>query len=220
MRAGEGEDNAVVFDYGRSHSLSGGHPGDNTINRFGLNSPSDAGATDAIHLAQSNMVQDFLLPYLKDDSICGQESGHIDVTAHQFVGCACDSIWCNWATYLKPLGAQQQLHRDWLFSADGIHVFGERKLIGHLLRSTTSTSPDVQCPGNNGLCLITDPVTGITDSVTELDSSAKNWYDETPSRRLERPADCRGHPSRRALRLLSPHGKRIRSAATGVACMA
>ena len=75
------------------------------------------------------------------------------------------------------LGMQQQLHSDWLFSADGLHVFGERELIGHLLRSTTSASPDVQCPGNNGLCLITDPLTGITDSITELDSSAKSWYD-------------------------------------------
>ncbi len=75
------------------------------------------------------------------------------------------------------LGVQQQLHTDWLFSADGLHVFGDRELIGHLLRSTTSTSPNVQCPGNNGLCTITDPLTGITDSVTELDSSAKSWYD-------------------------------------------
>ncbi len=74
-------------------------------------------------------------------------------------------------------GAQQQLHDDWLLSADGLHVFGERELIGQLLRSTNSTSPYVQCPGNNQLCLITDPVTGITDSVTELDSSAKSWYD-------------------------------------------
>ncbi len=75
------------------------------------------------------------------------------------------------------IGAQQQLHADWLVSADGLHVFGERELIGHLLRSTTSTSPYVQCPGNNQLCLLSDPLTGITDSVTELDSSAKSWYD-------------------------------------------
>ena len=75
------------------------------------------------------------------------------------------------------LGVQQQLHSDWLFSVDGLHVFGERELIGHLLRSTDSTSPYVQCPGNNGLCLITDPLTGITDSITQLDSAAKSWYD-------------------------------------------
>jgi hypothetical protein len=75
------------------------------------------------------------------------------------------------------LGVQQQLHGNWLFSADGLHVFGERELIGSLLRSTTSTSPNIRCPGNNQLCLITDPLSGITDSVTILDSSAKSWYD-------------------------------------------
>ena len=75
------------------------------------------------------------------------------------------------------LGLQQQLGGNWMITADGLHVFGERLIIGHLLRNTTSTSPYIQCPGDNQLCLITDPVSGITDSVTILDSSAKNWYD-------------------------------------------
>ncbi len=75
------------------------------------------------------------------------------------------------------LGMQQQVGSDWLISADGLHVFGQRELIGSLLRSTTSTSPYIQCPGHNQLCLITDPLSGITDSVTILDSSAKSWYD-------------------------------------------
>ena len=75
------------------------------------------------------------------------------------------------------LGMQQQIGNKWVISADGLHVFGQRLLIGSLLRSTTSTSPNIQCPGNNGLCLITDPLSGITDSVTVLDSSAKSWYD-------------------------------------------
>lgn len=75
------------------------------------------------------------------------------------------------------LGVQQQVHSDWLVTADGLHVFGQRELIGSLLRSTTSTSPQIQCPGGNQLCLITDPLSGITDSVTILDSSAKSWYD-------------------------------------------
>ena len=75
------------------------------------------------------------------------------------------------------LGMQRQVADHWLFSADGLHVFGERELIGQLLRSTTSTSPDIQCPGNNQLCIITDPLSGISDSVTILDSSAKSWYD-------------------------------------------
>ena len=67
--------------------------------------------------------------------------------------------------------------RDWTVSADGLHVFGQRQLIGSLLRSTTSTSPYVHCPGGNQLCIITDPLSGISDSVTILDSSAKSWYD-------------------------------------------
>ena len=75
------------------------------------------------------------------------------------------------------LGMQQQIGNKWVISADGLHVFGQRLLIGSLLRSTTSTSPNIHCPGNNGLCLITDPLSGITDSVTILDSSAKSWYD-------------------------------------------
>jgi hypothetical protein len=75
------------------------------------------------------------------------------------------------------LGLQQQLGSKWIFSADGLHVIGERLLIGSLLRSTTSTSPNVHCAGNNQPCLITDPLSGITDSVTILDSSAKSWYD-------------------------------------------
>ena len=75
------------------------------------------------------------------------------------------------------LGVQKEIANNWLVSADGLHVFGERELIGHLLRSTSSTSPYINCPGNNALCLITDPLSGITDSVTIIDSSAKSWYD-------------------------------------------
>lgn len=75
------------------------------------------------------------------------------------------------------LGFQQQVGHNWTVTADGVHVFGERQLIGSLLRNTSSTSPNIACPGSNKPCLITDPATGITDSVTILDSSAKSWYD-------------------------------------------
>ncbi len=87
------------------------------------------------------------------------------------------------------LGGQQQIGRDWTLSADGLHVFGNRQLIGSLLRSTTSTSSYVQCPGNNATCVITDPATGITDSVTILDSSAKSWYDGLLASVSHRPAN-------------------------------
>ena len=56
-------------------------------------------------------------------------------------------------------------------------MFGQRQIIGQLLRNTTSTSPDITCPGNNVPCTVTDPLTGISDSVTELGSWAKSWYD-------------------------------------------
>jgi hypothetical protein len=75
------------------------------------------------------------------------------------------------------LGLQQQLGSNWQISADGLHVFGNKQLIGQLLRNTTSTSPDVACPGNNVPCVVTDPLTGISDNVTELGSFAKSWYD-------------------------------------------
>ena len=75
------------------------------------------------------------------------------------------------------LGLQQEIANEWLISADGLHVFGERGLIGNLLRATNSTSPDISCPGGNVACTITDPVTGISDNITLIQSGAKSWYD-------------------------------------------
>ncbi|WP_263359230.1 TonB-dependent receptor [Acidicapsa ligni] len=75
------------------------------------------------------------------------------------------------------LGVQQQVGSNWLISADGLHVFATRQIIGHLLRDTTSTSPDITCPGNNQPCVITDPLSGISDNITLLQSQAKSWYD-------------------------------------------
>ena len=75
------------------------------------------------------------------------------------------------------LGVQQQVGNDWLLSADGLHVFATRQIIGQFLRSTDSTSPYVSCPGSNVPCSITDPLSGITDNITLLQSQAKSWYD-------------------------------------------
>jgi hypothetical protein len=75
------------------------------------------------------------------------------------------------------LGLQQQVGSNWLISADGLHVFASRQIIGHLLRDTTSTSPYVACPGDNQPCVITDPLSGISDNITLLQSQAKSWYD-------------------------------------------
>lgn len=75
------------------------------------------------------------------------------------------------------VGLQQQFGNNWILSADGLHVFARRQLNGHFLRSTSSTSPYVACSGSNAPCLITDPVSGISDSITILESKAKSWYD-------------------------------------------
>jgi hypothetical protein len=74
-------------------------------------------------------------------------------------------------------GLEQQFAGNFILSADGLHVFATRQLIGHLLRSTNSTSPDIACPGDNVPCTITDPLTGIADNITLIQSQAKSWYD-------------------------------------------
>jgi hypothetical protein len=75
------------------------------------------------------------------------------------------------------LGVQQQFGSAWTVSADGLYVFGQRQLIAQFLRSTTSTSPFISCPGNNVPCTVTDPLTGISDQVTVATSNAHSWYD-------------------------------------------
>jgi hypothetical protein len=85
-------------------------------------------------------------------------------------------------------GLQQQFANDWLLSADGLHVFATRQLIGHLVRSTDSSSPDIACPGDNIPCTITDPLTGISDNITLLQSQAKSWYDGLIVSLAHRPA--------------------------------
>jgi len=75
------------------------------------------------------------------------------------------------------VGVQQQLGKSWVISADGIHDRGLRSILGRQLRSTTSTSPDISCPNGFDPCTITDPLTGRSDQVTEIQSSAKSWYD-------------------------------------------
>ena len=62
--------------------------------------------------------------------------------------------------------AAAAVRSNWLISRDGLHVFADRQIIGHLLRSTGSTSPYISCPGNNIPCTITDPLTGISDNIT------------------------------------------------------
>jgi hypothetical protein len=75
------------------------------------------------------------------------------------------------------LGAQQKIGSSWIISADGIHDFGEKLILGRFLRSTTSTSPLITCPNGFDPCTVKDPLTGRSDNVTNIESSAKSWYD-------------------------------------------
>jgi hypothetical protein len=86
------------------------------------------------------------------------------------------------------LGAQQQFGSNWLVSADGLHVFAGRQIVSHLLRSTSSTSPYISCHGDNIPCTITDPMSGISDSIALLQSQGKSWYDGLIASVQHRPA--------------------------------
>jgi hypothetical protein len=73
------------------------------------------------------------------------------------------------------IGVQQQIGRDWVVSADGLHNFGQRQLIGRFLRGVSGVA-GVSCTGELP-CSVTDPLTGQSQNVTLIESSAKSWYD-------------------------------------------
>jgi hypothetical protein len=91
------------------------------------------------------------------------------------------------------LGLQQQLAQNWVLSADGIHDFGQRFILGRFLRSTTSASPFITCPNGFDPCTVIDPLSSKTalagcpappasadptcQNVTDIESVAKSWYD-------------------------------------------
>jgi hypothetical protein len=88
------------------------------------------------------------------------------------------------------LGLQQQIAQNWVLSADGLHDFGQRSMLGRLLRSTTSNSPFISCPNGFDPCEVVDPRSGdsvascFTSSpgascqqITEIQSVAESWYD-------------------------------------------
>jgi hypothetical protein len=75
------------------------------------------------------------------------------------------------------IGVQQQIAGNWIVSADGVHDFGQRNILGRLLRSSTVSSPDLVCTNGFDPCTITDPLTHRSDQVTEIESAAKSWYD-------------------------------------------
>jgi Carboxypeptidase regulatory-like domain/TonB dependent receptor len=63
-------------------------------------------------------------------------------------------------------GLQRQVGADWVLSADGIHNFGTRFIIGRLLRDS-----------NNAPVTVTDPLSGLQNTVVTIGSFAKTWYD-------------------------------------------
>ncbi len=63
------------------------------------------------------------------------------------------------------LGIQHQFNPDWVVSVDGIHNFAQGQIIGRLLRDD-----------NLNLVTVTDPLTGRTDNIVNIEPSAKSWY--------------------------------------------
>jgi len=79
------------------------------------------------------------------------------------------------------LGVQQQFWKNWVVSADAIHNYGTRFLIGHFLRkdrapASAPAAVNLTCVGN-APCTVTDPLTGRTDNITNVEPSARTWYD-------------------------------------------
>ncbi len=85
------------------------------------------------------------------------------------------------------LGLQRQIGTNWVVSADGVHNFGDRLLIGRFLRSTASQSALIHCPDGVTPCTVTDPLTGLSDNITNIESSAKSWYDGLLTSLAKRP---------------------------------
>ena len=75
----------------------------------------------------------------------------------------------------STLGLQQQVGRNWVVSADAIHNYGDRLLIGRFLRGVSGVS-NISCTGELP-CNVTDPLTGQSQNVTLVQSAAKSWYD-------------------------------------------
>src|SRR5207248_390493 len=89
-------------------------------------------------------------------------------------------------------GVQQQVAQNFTVSADAVHNFGSRFLIGRFLRQLPKGADAnfLSCPNSIDPCTIIDPASGknvsacftkasdpTCDQVTNIESSAKTWYD-------------------------------------------
>lgn len=74
------------------------------------------------------------------------------------------------------VGLQQQVGRNWLLSADGVHNVGNRLIWGRLMRTSPVRSSQITCTNGIDPCTITDPATGRRDNVFVIESTARSWY--------------------------------------------
>jgi|GEM_PF-1075499 len=76
----------------------------NTIRRFTAKSYIQLWvSSDGIHFSPASMGRDNLMPFLHNDGLSGDASGHINITQTNYVGYAAGSQWADWNTYLNPI---------------------------------------------------------------------------------------------------------------------
>src|SRR5467141_1954808 len=105
------------------------------------------------------------------------------------------------------LGVQRQFGNDYLLSVDGIHTRGTRQLIPRYLRTLPPgiSTPFIDCPNPRDPCTVIDPATGTPaatgcpadpscQSITNIQSSARTWYDALLVSVQKRPRSGPWHP--------------------------
>jgi len=108
------------------------------------------------------------------------------------------------------LGVQHQFANNYLFSVDGIHTRGTRQLVPRYLRTlppgaSTDASTYIDCPNPRDPCTVIDPAHGMPaatgcpadpscQSITDIMSSARTWYDAMLVSFQKRPGRGSWHP--------------------------
>jgi len=105
------------------------------------------------------------------------------------------------------LGVQRQFGNDYLLSVDGIHTRGTRQLIPRYLRTLPPgiSTPFINCPNPRDPCIVIDPATGTPaatgcpadpscQTITNIQSSARTWYDALLVSFQKRPRSGPWHP--------------------------
>lgn len=105
------------------------------------------------------------------------------------------------------LGVQHQFGSDYLVSVDGVHNRGIRQLIPRLMRTLPPgvSTPYIDCPNGRDACTVIDPATGkpaatgcpadpSCQQITDIESSARTWYDAMMVSFQKRPRSGPWHP--------------------------